>query len=58
MLFDFLSFGSAYAFSSFSGNVARIGPSESTGGRFSNPAKNLGATINGSLNSVESETGQ
>ena len=30
--------------------------SEYTGGRFSNPAKNLGATINGSLNSVESET--
>ena len=27
-----------------------------TGGRFSNPAKNLGATINGSLNSIESKT--
>ena len=27
-----------------------------TGGRFSNPAKNLGATINGSLNSIESQT--
>ena len=30
--------------------------SEYTGGRFSNPAKNLGATINGSLNSIESKT--
>ena len=30
--------------------------SEYTGGRFSNPSKNLGATINGSLNSIESET--
>ena len=27
-----------------------------TGGRFSNPAKNLGATINGSLNSIEPKT--
>ena len=27
-----------------------------TGGRFSNPSKNLGATINGSLNSIESKT--
>lgn len=30
--------------------------SEYTGGRFSNPVKNLGATINGSLNSIESQT--
>ena len=30
--------------------------SEYTGGRFSNPTKNLGATINGSLNSIESQT--
>lgn len=30
--------------------------SEYAGGRFSNPAKNLGATINGSLNSIESKT--
>lgn len=31
--------------------------SDYTGGRFSNATKNLGATINGSLNSVESKTG-
>ena len=30
--------------------------SEYSGGRFSNPTKNLGATINGSLNSIESQT--
>lgn len=30
--------------------------SEYSGGRFSNPTKNLGATINGSLNSIESKT--
>ena len=30
--------------------------SEYNGGRFSNPVKNLGATINGSLNSIESQT--
>ena len=31
--------------------------SDYNGGRFSNATKNLGATINGSLNSVESKTG-
>ena len=31
--------------------------SDYTGGRFSNATKNLGATINGSLNSIESKTG-
>ena len=32
--------------------------SDYNGGRFSNATKNLGATINGSLNSVESKTGR
>ena len=31
--------------------------SEYNGGRMANPTKNLGATINGSLNSIESKTG-
>lgn len=36
--------------------VYNIMSSEYTGGRFSNPIKNFGATITGSLNSIESQT--
>ncbi len=36
--------------------VYNIMSSEYTGGRFSNPFKNFGATITGSLNSIESQT--
>lgn len=37
--------------------VYNIISSEYNGGRFANPVKNLGATINGALNSIESKTG-
>ena len=37
--------------------VYNIISSEYNGGRWANPVKNLGATINGTLNSIESKTG-
>lgn len=45
------------AFLATSTGAFNVMSSEYTGGRISNPQKNLGATITGSLNSIESQTG-